>query len=241
MTKQYKKLYSFGCSFTEGGGLNNQNFHRYLRGENDYSKTPEPVLSEHAEYALQNSYPGYLSKILKCDFENHGTSCAGNEFIINKAYDTINGLENTNDILVTIQTSILSRMLLQMPMEKTFMNINNLNSIDGNVKTFFKLYITDFFDYEYASKKLVQQIDILPSWFESKNVDVLWLLYDMDVKHVQLKKHIVPFDNLSLGNYAFKNKLTITDLPDFPYKDSHFSPAGNKHIADVIHNHIVKT
>ena len=241
MTKQYKKLYSFGCSFTEGGGLNNQNFDRYLTGRTDYTDYPEAVLPEHAEYARQQSYPGYLSRLLNCDFENHGTSCAGNEFIINKAYDTINSLENTDNILVTIQTSILSRMLLQMPMEKKFININNLDSVDGNVKTFFKLYITDFFDHAYASKKLIQQVDILSSWFESKNIDVLWLLYDMDFKYVQSKKQIVLFDNLSLGNYAFKNKLTITDLPGFPYKDSHFSPSGNKHIADVIHNHIAKT
>jgi hypothetical protein len=240
MSKQYKKLYSFGCSFTEGGGLNNQNFHRYLNGETNYSKNPEPVLPNHAEYALQNSYPGYLSRLLNCQFENHGTSCAGNEFIINKAYDTINNLENTDDILVTIQTSILSRILLQMPMERKFVNVNNLDSIDGNVKTFFKLYITDFFDYEYASKKLMQQIDILSSWFESKNIDVLWLLYDVDFKQVQSKKQIVPFDDLALGNYAFKNKLTITELPNFPYKDAHFSPTGNKHIADKIHNYITR-
>jgi hypothetical protein len=239
--KQYKKLYSFGCSFTEGGGMNNQNFHRYLTGRTDYTNYPEAVLPEHAEYARQQSYSGYLSRLLNCDFENHGTSCAGNEFIINKAYDTINGLENTNDILVTIQTSILSRMLLQMPLEKKAVNINNLDSIDGIVKTFYKLYITDFFDHAYANKKLIQQINILTSWFQSKKIEVLWLPYDMNFENVCLTKEIITFDNSNLGNYAHKNKLTITDLPGFPYRDSHFSPDGNKHIADIIYSHIAKT
>lgn len=240
MTKQYKKLYSFGCSFTEGGGLNNQNFHRYLASRADYTDYPESVLPKHAEYARQHSYPGYLSRLLNCDFENHGTSCAGNEFIINKAYDTINSLENTDNILVTIQTSILSRMLLQLPLEKKSVNINNLHSIDGNIKTFYKLYITDFFDSVYANKKLIQQMSILTSWFESKKIDVLWLPYDMNFENICLTKEIMTFDNSNLGNYTHKNGLTITDLPDFPYKDSHFSPSGNEHIAEKIYNYITK-
>jgi hypothetical protein len=235
---QYKKLYSFGCSFTEGGGLNNQNFHRYLKGDTTYSKTPEPVLPEHADYANQNSYPGYLSRLLNCGFENYGTSCAGNEFIINKAYDVVSSLTDHTDILVTIQTSVLSRMLLQMPLEKRAVNINNPGGVEGNARKFYEMYVGEFFDSEYAYKKLAQQIDILTCWFESKNIDVLWLLYDMDFRYIQPKKQIVMFDNLNLSNYAFKNRLLITDLPNFPYKDAHFSPEGNRHIAEKIYNHI---
>jgi hypothetical protein len=126
-------------------------------------------------------------------------------------------------------------------MEKKSMNINNLDSIDGNVKTFFKLYITDFFDHAYANKKLIQQINILTSWFQSKKIEVLWLPYDMNFENVCLTKEIITFDNSNLGNYTHKNKLTITDLPGFPYRDSHFSPDGNKHIADIIYSHIAKT
>ena len=78
--KVYKKLLSFGCSFTEGGGLNAPVYHRFLRGEDvsdhnsSYFNTArskmETMLPEHIEYATYHSYPGYLSRILNCDFLN---------------------------------------------------------------------------------------------------------------------------------------------------------------------------
>ena len=112
--KQYKKIYSFGCSFTEGGGLNNQNFHRYLNGDNNYSSVPESVLPEHTEYASYHSYPRYLSRLLNCEVENYGTSRAANELIFNMAYDKISSLRDTENILVTIQTTLLSLSLIHI-------------------------------------------------------------------------------------------------------------------------------
>lgn len=238
--KQYKKIYSFGCSFTEGGGLNNQNFHRYLAGNNSLSDIPEEVLPEHSQYATYHSYSGYLSRLLNCDLENYGTSRAANELILNMAYDKISKLDDTENILVTIQTSILSRVLLQLPHENTYTTLNNFVNIDGSKKTYYELYFCEFFDFKYAIKKLLQEIEVYNAWFKQKNVDVVWLLYEADINSIPSKNNIVDFDGLDLMRFVDKNKLAITDLPKFPYKDNHFSPKGNEIIAGKIFEHLKK-
>ena len=239
--KQYNKIYSFGCSFTEGGGMNNRNFHRYLNNDTNYSKIPEGVLPEHQEYANYHSFPGYLSRLLNCEAENYGTSRASNELIINMAYDKISSLENTDNILVTIQTSILSRILLQLPHENKSITVNNFVNIEGSVKTYYELYVCEFFDAHYAYKKLLQEIEAYTAWFKQKNVDVIWLLYEADLKDIPTNKpHIAEFDNLDLMRFSKNNKLTITDLPKFPYDDAHFSPKGHEIIANKIFEHLKK-
>jgi hypothetical protein len=236
--KQYKKIYSFGCSFTEGGGMNNQNFHRYLNGDTNYSSTPEEVLPEHTQYAYDHSYSGYLARLLNCEVENHGTSRAANELIFNMAYDKISELDDTENIVVTIQTSILSRVLLQLPHENTYTTLNNFVNINGSKKTYYELYFCEFFDFKYAIKKLLQEIEVYSAWFKQKNVDVIWLLYEADINSIPSKNNIVDFEGLDLMRFVDKNKLTITDLPNFPYKDLHFSPQGHKIIANKIFEHL---
>jgi hypothetical protein len=237
--KNYKKIYSFGCSFTEGGGLNNQNFHRYIKGDKNYSSVPETILPEHTKYACSTSYPGQLSKLLNCEVENYGTSRAANELIFNMAYEKINGLKNTENILVTIQTSLLSRMLIQIPDQNKSITINNLIGTEDNIKTFYELYICNFFDINYACKKLIQEIDAYHCWFTHKNIDVVWILYEMNLeKNSFVKPFVVNFDGVDLMKFASDNKLTLSDLPNFPYNDKHFSPEGHKVIANKIFEHL---
>lgn len=239
--KQYSKIYSFGCSFTEGGGLNNQNFHRYLSGDTNYSSVPESVLSKHSEYANYHSYSGYLSRLLNCDLENHGTSRAGNELIFNMAYDTVSNLENTSDILVTIQTSLLSRILLQTPYkDNKVTSVNNFSNIEGSIKQYYELYICEFFDHQYACKKLLQEIDTYTAWFKKKKIDVLWIIYEIDLNKIPNEEHIAYFDGLDLLSFIKNNKLTITDLPNFPYSDPHISPEGNQIVANKLYQHLKK-
>lgn len=236
--KQYKKIYSYGCSFTEGGGLNAQDYHRYINGDTNYSLKPENVLPEHTEYANHHSFPGYLSRLLNCEFKNNGTSRAANELIFNMAYDEISGLEDTTDILVTIQTSMLSRMLLQMPYENKQITLNNFVDLEGSVKTFYELYVCEFFDIKYAYKKLLQDVDVYNSWFASKNIDVVWILYDTPDYNAPSKPYIVDLDGRSLCGFAGDNELRLVELPNFPYKDLHLSPKGNEVVANRIYEHL---
>lgn len=232
--KQYKKLYSFGCSFTEGGGLNNQDIRRIL------DKDPKREYSDQElkDISTYESYPGFLSRLLNCELENHGESRAGNELILNNVYDVISKLTDTSNILVTIQPSILSRILLQVPSENKQMSLNGFNDLDASKKKYYELYVCEFFNEDYSYKKLLQDIDVFTAWFKNKNIDVVWLPYEMDMNICPKNKHFVDFDNKSLCQYTFDNKLLLTDIPDFFINDKHFSPAGNETIAKKIYAHL---
>lgn len=234
--KDYKKLYSFGCSFTEGGGLNNQDFRRLLDNapDREYSKYQ---LTEIASY---ESYPGYLSRILNCDYINFGVSQGCNELIFNKMYDTISNLTDTTDILVTVQPSILSRMLIQMPDSGKAVSVNGPHVVTGDAKKYYELYVTRFYDSRYACKKLLQDIDVYNEWFKNRNIDVLWLPFEMDVGKYPKEKHFVDFDGCSLSEFTVRNKLLLSDLENVTINDKHFSPHGNEVIANKIHEHLKK-
>jgi hypothetical protein len=234
--KQYKKLYSFGCSFTEGGGLNNPEI-RQILDNNPERKYSDKELRELSNY---ESYPGFLSRLLKCDFENYGTSRSGNELILNTAYNVISKLQDTKDILVTIQPSILSRMLLQLPYEQKQISLNGFTDLTGSIKNYYELYVCEFFNGDYACKKLLQEIEVYTSWFNRKNINVVWLPFEMDMNYCPKEKHFVDFDNKSLSEYAAYNKLLLTDIPNFPINDRHFSPHGNEVIAKKMYEHLEK-
>jgi hypothetical protein len=232
--KQYRKLYSFGCSFTEGGGLNSQEIRRFL----DNSPGKEYTRIELNNLANYESYPGCLSRLIGCDFLNYGTSRASNELILNTVYRVISALEDSSDILVTIQPSIFSRILLQLPRENRELTVNNTIGVSNNIKTYYELFIHEFFDEDYECRKLLQQIDLFNSWFKSKSIDAVWLPFEMNMPMVHLGRHFVDLDGKSLGTFTSNNRLLLTDIPNFPVNDRHFSPAGNQVIAERIYQHL---
>lgn len=234
--KNYKKLYSFGCSFTEGGGLNNQDFRRLL----DNAPDREYSNDELTEIASYESYPGYLSRILNCEYINFGVSRGCNELIFNKMYSTISNLTDTTDILVTVQPSILSRMLIQMPDQGKAESVNGLHAVTGDAKKYYELYVTRFYDSRYACNKLLQEIDVYNEWLKNKNIDVLWLPFEMDMEKCPKDSHFVDFDGYSLSEFTIRNKLLLSDLENVTINDKHFSPHGNEVIANKIHEHLKK-
>lgn len=236
--KQYNKLLSFGCSFTEGGGLNSPQYHHYLSGYvDDFDLTPK---KEYEIYMNNNSYPYYLSKLLNCEFENYGVSRASNEQILDNVYNVLNDGFDLNNTLVTVQTSMLNRILLYLADSGKHTSVNSMINDEDFVTEYYKQYIQHFFDDKNEFTKLLKNIDLYTTYIKSKGIDVAWIILDGPWDYVILEKHIVSFDNKLLGHYTTNNKLTIKDLPNINFNDTHFSPLGNKMIANKIYEHLSK-
>lgn len=246
--KKYNQILSFGCSYTFGGGLNNRNFHRYLKGDSYVSEEPEGVLPEHIMYARDNAYPARLARLLDCDFINYGESRASNEFIFNLAYENIKNIKDPEHTLVTIQTSHLNRILLQLVDKKMQYNVNNFSIllddeiVRENIKEYYKLFIKNFFDEEYEYKKVLQNIEMMSAYSKHRNVDILFLIYEKpsSYKNTDPNPYIVDFETKDLREFANVNSIRIEDLPNIKWKDTHFSPDGHELIASKIHNYLNK-
>jgi hypothetical protein len=253
--KKYKKLLSFGCSFTQGGGLNSQKFHRWLEHgmslPEDVGTGPnENLLQEHEEYANHHSYPGYLSRKLECEFVNFGLSGASNEYIFKRAYEEISKSENPAETLITIQTSLLNRLYLQVPGLDMPINMNNLETARGYfpdssplndiVYEYYKSYIGHFYDEKAEYEKLRLRIDTTAAYAKEKGVDVAFLIYLQPGYHPFIQHQgIVDLLNYSdLAALSCTERMNIWTYTNGRYKDLHFSPFGNSVIANLIYRHL---
>lgn len=226
--KSYNHLISIGCSFTEGGGLNSPDHHKYLN-----SNLSGIILDN---YMANHSYPSYLAKKLDCTFTNKGISRASNELIIKTLYDTIQNVSYDN-LLVTIQTSILSRILVYITDAAQFETVNGIYGSKA-LQNYYELYIQHFYDKDVEYKKLLQNIVVYSSYLESKNIDFIWLIADSDKNEIKTTKHIMAFDGCDLMDFGTNNKLRLCDSPNYPTNDAHFSEKGNEIISERIMKHL---
>ena len=235
MMKKYDLLISVGCSFTEGGGLNDPKYHNYLTGVS-FDEGDSPTESQN-EYANYHSFPGYLSRLLECDFINLGKSAASNELIFKNLYSAINN-NYEGKILVTLQTTILSRMLYYLVDKKKFVNRNGAPGGDPDTELHYNNYITKFFDKNIEYKKLLQNVDIYTTWLLNKNIDVVWIPFDIQGTLTENKITINFGNNESLLDFSTNQKLRILDLSNISYQDYHITEVGNEIIARKIYEHV---
>ena len=79
---KYDLLIGNGCSFTEGGGLNNPRIYKFLTNKDMENDDGEIFMKE-------NSYPKFLRDKFNCDWKNISESCSSNNFIIERAYQEL--------------------------------------------------------------------------------------------------------------------------------------------------------
>jgi len=231
--KHYDTLLSFGCSFTEGGGLNDPRYHQYIQSN---------IANEHLDqYMLDHSYPSYLAKLLDCEFVNYGVSCAGNEFILKSVYDQCKNIDSTKSILITVQTSILSRMMLTSADDKNISyNINSDQQYLQYIGDYYRTYIQRFYNQYREFDKLIMNVDLLQTWLKTKNIDFVFIAWESvgDVPHEYFCHSGI--NNGSFSKFTELKKQLISDLPNIPYVDMHATEQGNELIAREIFNYLRK-
>lgn len=229
--KRYNHVLSFGCSFTEGGGLDSPEHYRYVKGNCNIGKsTLKTYMSDHA-------YPAVLAKQLKCVHTNKSISRASNELILKTLYENTKNIFDGTGLLVTIQTTILSRLLLYLEDNKQFQTVNGLYGPDY-IQQYYELYIKHFYNAKIEYAKLLQNIDVYSQYLKNKNIDFVWLLGDTDGEPVVVNKHTISFENESLLSFISSNKLRICDLPNNPFVDYHISERGHEVVSEKIIKHL---
>lgn len=261
--KHYKQLLSFGCSFTEGGGLNHPIYHEN-QVEKEEKKSPSISLKEPnlQEFAIKNSYPAFLADKLECDFYNYGISSGSNELIIKTLYDIVTnkGLteehplfsredlkgdrfltdDDYKNTFITIQFSVLSRILLYLVEDKRLEPINGAYYPKDYVNEFYEMYIKYFYDINVEYKKILHYIDVYSNFLTSKGIDHVFTFYETPTSSIDKSKILVSFDGMDLGKFAHENKLRICDIKELNFNDTHFSVEGNKTVGNKIYEHLSK-
>lgn len=225
---KYDLLLSFGCSFTEGGGLNAPDYHRYLNSNIDLNDQ-----NRLNDYMSRHSYPFYLSKLLGCDFINFGTSCASNDYIFQKTYNECLKYENKK-IIVTVQTSILSRILLHSSEDETQTHVNNYQNYTPQINDFYKTYLKHFYNEKCQFDKLIYQVDLLQAWLKSKQIDFVFVAWETFNKLPESQFISFPAGDGSIKSFSDQERLLIAHLPNITFLDKHLSEKGNQRVAEII-------
>ncbi len=229
------KIVSFGCSITYGDGLDNPEYHDFIKsGLEEYQLD---------DYRLSHCYTGLLADYLNCDFENYGVKSNNNDNIIKQAYDYCSRLGPENDdVLILVQTTFYSRKsIYDIDLKQEFLlnSHNNENSdVPSYVKEHFQDYLVRFYDHEREFNRINMLISMLKAYLDKKGIASIFVGYD---SYSLLPSPYFNFPGTSAGSmqeFANKYQLLIKDLPGIPFIDYHLTEEGHKVVAVMLKNHL---
>lgn len=238
-----------GCSFTEGGGLNNEQIHEFLTGE----FVRDPIKLD--AYMFKNSYPAFLGKLLNCKWYNNSVSCASNDLIIQRAMDILEKYKNKKTLIIN-QLSIPSRLGIRKAnkyysfnsldgrlqydtSENGIKNPKYRDSVGDVLEEFYKKYVLEIFDEDAYWKNFTYTMKLFNAWCERNNILNYWITY-MNYEHVSHIDRVIPISESYEGvsEWSDKLKLQLKDIKDIPIRDSHLSIEGHKQLANIIYEKI---
>ena len=255
---EIKKIYTFGTSFTQGGGFEFDVIH------SDYKKIYEGLDEELTQYNF--SWPGQLQKLLpNIEIINLAKSGYGNERIYRLATDLILSEEfNKDETLLLFEFSTVGRKEYYSKKLKDFIIVNyGQSTLDGFAKTYKQK--KELSDSELESlpdrnffENLVEKTlndDIQIDLMHFNILRFLSLLNNKKIKYFFTQAPLVfpsqiTLDNYNLDEYTISTfpsnsmigelgELNITKETYGKYEDSHFGLIGAKYISSKIHDYLV--
>jgi hypothetical protein len=231
-----------GCSFTQGGGLENP----FILNLYGYDLPIKEDNSEYFEIRKELRYSNHISEYFKCEHVNLAETCNSNENIFQTTFNYVESnlekLKKYNNIYCFIQTTMSSRKTVKYRGE-----IINLNGFDKNnfpfttkngyydsLQKWYEIYVVDIFDEKTEAKKNKKEIYTLKEYLKSKNIKTHFIIYS-DIELLKILEHndYIKFDSYNeLMKYVEGNKLRISD--EVNHNDGHFSPKGHKKIAQIL-------
>ena len=246
------KIHFFGCSFTEGSGLDRLEYYNNKTNSNilDYSKNNQELLQK---FKQEHRYTNVVKQLMNCEVNNYAIGCNSNENILNKLFEILNCKDISSEDVFIVQLSIFSRKYVWYEPTSTFYNVNGLDitsyPYDGKnemipLKNFYELNMKYSHNEEYEINKILMYIDLFNSYCKEKNIKIFWMPWpEMSTKlnfddfyqiNKKLKnKNLIFFKNLSMGTFITYKNYTIKDEYS-DINDGHMSLEGHKLIVNMI-------
>jgi hypothetical protein len=235
----------YGCSYSDGGGMDTKEYHDYVKNEDWAKKYPKKTFFDRdgfdVEFKNYFRYSDVIKRELNCEIKNN--SCTGNNN--QHIFDTLmNELENNIGDIHIVQWSHFWRQKLWYEKNKKFYRLsgfqqdtvafeeNTDNDDCKDIHNIFNQYIEHHFNEEYEIQKVVNYIKLLTSYSNNKNIPIYFMTFDM--LPYKNEKFINFHDKLNLNTLA--NQDTIEKYTKDKIIDGHLSHAGNNMVAEKIIN-----
>ena len=235
----------YGCSYSDGGGMDTKEYHDYVKNEDWAKKYPKKTFFDRDGFDIEFKnyfrYSDIIKRELNCEIKNN--SCTGNNN--QHIFDTLmNELENNIGDIHIVQWSHFWRQKLWYEKNKKFYRLsgfqqdtvafeeNTDNDDCKDIHNIFNQWIEHHFNEEYEIQKVVNYIKLLTSYSNDKNIPIYFMTFDM--LPYKNEKFINFHDKLNLNTLA--NQDTIQKYTKDKIMDGHLSHVGNNMIAEKIIN-----
>ncbi len=228
-------LYTFGCSYTEGFKMVNDNYIKYFEFLGD---------------RIPKSWPEILSEKLGCELKNYGEGASGNQQIFCEISKRC--VEFVKGDIVIVQWSFMERYriaddrggwLKKGPGSQNEFNhqLNNDCHESIVINRTQKKYTEEIYDYEKILDRLSKEVGFELYYWTIINE----LIYDLPKEILNQKKYLL-FDDIkdkhdNVFSIVLKNggKWIFEETND-KINDSHMGELGHKIQSDLFYKHIMK-
>lgn len=222
------KIGFFGCSFTEGGGLNSPVWNEYAIKHN---LIPKEFEGQYEKVKEHYRFSTLIGNELNCEVENFGVSAGSNDTILNNLFENYNNFD-----ISVVQFSLYHRMNIYDDNTSSFYNVNGTeaSSVPKNVIDYFTNTVTNHQSIDYEQYKIRQMVELYDNLFEKLNKKVIWLFQEPIPKNIKSKNVLYFEPSGHLHDFIVNNKHTFTQLTNGFYDDSHYTPEGHQLISKKI-------
>ena len=244
--KKYDIIVGIGCSFMEGGGLDNPEIHKII------NKLDEIASDDDRErFKYTNNFIAYLSELLDCSYVNLAESQSSNDLIFKKIHNYFRFIHNSEDklkILFVGQLSMFTRQHIYYDYAKKYVKLNRAEFTDAPfygspefkpLFDYYKNYLSFVYNEDKNISDLEKNIELYTTWLNSKDVDCIWLSYDGNPNQFVESDNFIKFDGDNMGAWAEKNKLRLCDISELNTDDLHMSMEAHRIVADKIYKKLL--
>lgn len=221
------KIGFFGCSFTEGGGLNSPVWNEYAIKHN---LIPKEFEGQYEKVKEHYRFSTLIGNELNCKVENFGVGGGSNDTILNTLFENYNNFD-----ISVVQFTLFHRMKIYDDNTSSFYEVNGVDApAPKNVIDYFTNTITNHQNINYEKYKIKQMVELYDNLFEKLNKKVIWLFQEPIPENIKSKNVLYFEPSGHLHKFILNNKCTFAQLTNKFYNDSHYTPEGNRLISKKI-------
>jgi hypothetical protein len=240
----------FGCSFTEGGGLDNIDYYnwihstqlKYPRNSRNINDPNHYVYDKLTLFRNENRFSKIVSDKLGIASENFAVSRGSNDYSFEKLF---NEIENNEKEIYVFVLTLISRVHWYYEPTNTRYNINSFDEnlspyynqpIMKNLSKTYKMYLENIFNEKYEFERLETQIKLFDSYAKIKKSKIYWIEWDNLPRLKDITPNYISFNGKTMFEFVRDNELQIFHHTNNKNTDNHISLPGNKIIADIIYD-----
>lgn len=221
------KIGFFGCSFTEGGGLNSPIWNKYAIKHN---LIPKEFEGQYEKVKKHYRFSTLIGNELNCEVENFAVGGSSNETILNKLFENYEKFD-----INIVQFSLFNRLRIYDENTKSFYDVNGLEAnAPKNTIDYFTKTVTEYQSQDYERYKIKQMVELYDKLFENLNKRIIWLFHEAVPKNLNSKNMIYfePYGNIH--DFVIEQECTFVQETKGYYDDSHYTPRGHELISKKI-------